>query len=454
MHKSQASVNEARRQRLTAVAAVVVLWAASAPIQAQDEAAAEPASTAEEALFTLPPSPLEARIEFERLTEEGALEEAIELAEHLLALTIAENGETSTATGQAQLQLADAQRRAERYDDAEISYLNAIETFRTADGPFSELMIDPSIGLGDTYHADGQYMNAISAYNEARTIQRRANGLLNEDQIPIMDRMTESLQAMSMFIEADEQQQAALTLVERIYGTGSVESLQAIYKYARWLRSAYLYFGEREQYERAIRIIRAEHGKDDPLLVEPWRGIGNSYREQSLEDPRGASALNSARELLENLENPDPVALAQTLTDIGDWKTAFGPAGSGADEYLAAWNLLATAPDGDNLRADWFARTRPRIVYQERFSSRGLAQNPNDPDARSGHVLLRFDIDPFGRTENVEILESVPPGFKDDAAARSVRLSRFRPQIENGEFVLARSRAYMITFSYMSDDED
>ena len=88
------------------------------------------------------------------------------------------------------------------------------------------------------------------------------------------------------------------------------------------------------------------------------------------------------------------------------------------------------------------------------MSIRGLASNPNDPEAIQGHVLIRFDVDPFGRTENVSVVESDPPGFKDDSAQRSIGQSRFRPRMDNGNFVYARDRGYMITFSYMPNAAD
>ncbi|MGD8323412.1 MAG: tetratricopeptide repeat protein [Gammaproteobacteria bacterium] len=397
---------------------------------------------------------LEAQIEFRQLISEENYVAAVPFGERLLELALEEHGPQSAETAQALAALGDVQRRAEMFEDAEISFLNAIEIFRNIEGPFSAMVIEPSIGLGDTYFDDGQYTNAVSAYNEARTIQRRVYGLLSEDQIVVMDRMTRAFQALSMNEEADEQQRNALMLVERIHGSSDIETLEAIYRYGAWLRSVYRFDEEREQYERAIRLIRSEYDKDHVLLVRPYREIGNSFRAQGFESPRGASALNSAMEILENQPNTRPLDLAVAIVDIADWKTAFGPAGSGHEDYLRAWNLLEATPEGRKSRIDMFQSRRARAVLARSMSIRGLAQNPNAPDAADGHVLLEFDVDPYGRTENVKVIESVPPGFKDDSAARSVRQSRFRPRIENGEFVYALRQGYLISFRYMPDDDD
>jgi TonB family protein len=394
----------------------------------------------------------EAQIEFRRLIREEDYGAAVAIGERLLELSLAEFGTQSTQTAKALYELGDVQRRAGMYEEAETSFLNAIEIFRAVDGTFSALTIEPSIGLGDTYLEDGQYMNAVAAYNEARTIQRRAFGLLTEDQLTVMDRMTTAFQSLSMNEEADEQQRNAVALVERIHGSADVETLEAMYKYGAWLRSVYRFEAEREQYERALRIIRSEYDKDHPLLVKPYREIGNSWRVQGFESPRGFSALNSAREILEMQENPDPLELAAAIIDVGDWRTAFQPAGSGHEDYLVAWNLLGSTPRHREARAELFQPRRAQAVYAQGMSIRGLAQNPNDPDSMGGQVLLQFDIDPYGRTQNVSIIESDPPGFKDDAAARSVRQSRFRPRIVDGQFVTARRQGYRISFRYIPDE--
>jgi protein TonB len=401
-----------------------------------------------------PPTRLEAQIAFRQLVSEEDYSAAVPFGEQLLELALEEYGTQSTATAQALFELGDVQRRAGLLEEAETSFLNSIEIFRTIEGPFSEQTIQPSIGLGDTYFDDRQYQNAVSAYNEARTIQRRTFGLLSEEQLVVLERMARTFQSMSMNEEADEQQRNALMLVERVHGPSDIETLEAIYRYAAWLRSVYRFDEERMQYERAIRIIRSEYDKDHILLVKPYREIGNSFRAQGFESPRGASALNSAMELLENEVKTNPLDFAGAIIDVADWKTAFGTAGNGHEEYLRAWNVLASTPEGLAARDELLSSGRANAVLSVGMSIRGLAQDPNDSDAVDGHVLIEFDIDPYGRPENISVIESNPPGFKDDSAARSVRQSRFRPRIENGQFVHARRQGYLISFRYVPDGQD
>jgi TonB family protein len=409
----------------------------------------EPDATAEAPA----PTRLETQIEFERLMAQAFYAEASVLGQQLLELTIAEFGELSDETARAHNALADAQRAAQDYEGAELNYLRSVEIYRAIEGPFTAAAIEPTLGLGDSYFDDGQFTNALSAYSDARSVQRRAYGLLDEGQIEIIDRMTRSYQAMDLHAEANEQQLAALNLIERNHPSGSLEMLEGLYRYARWLRSVGRYLDERAQYERAIRVIRAEHDKDSLLLVTPYREIANSFREQAFEDPRGAGALNAALDILEMQPEPDALELARVLVDIGDWKTAFSPAGSGDSEYIRAWDLLGGLERGDALRSEWFQSTRPISVLFVRMSTRDLAPDPSDRAAVRGKVLVQFDVTPGGRTENVFVVESEPVGFKDEAAVRSISQSRFRPRIADGMLVEARGLGLLFNFSYLPEDD-
>src|SRR5690606_39429616 len=120
-------------------------------------------------------------------------------------------------TAEAYHSAARVQRDAGEYELAEQNYLHAIELFRSAEGPYTERAIEPLIGLGESYQAAGQHLNAVTVYNEARTISRRVYGLLNEGQVPILDRITEAFQALGQYVEAEEQQRTILHLAERNY---------------------------------------------------------------------------------------------------------------------------------------------------------------------------------------------------------------------------------------------
>ena len=391
-------------------------------------------------------SRIEAILQFDRLVSEQKLKDALPVGEQMVKLTEQELGKNSVETGKAYTKLGDAQRLAKEHDAAEKSFLAAIDIYHAVDGPFSPLAIEPLTGLGDNYHDAGDDLKAVSAYGEARTVNRRTYGLLNEGQIPLIDRMTESLVSMNQPVEADQQQLEALHLVERNSEPGSPEALAAIYKYAGWLRESLRFPEERDQYARALRIIRDTYGKEDVRQVRALLGIGNSFRLQRIPEAQGASDLHDALTLLLAQPQRDPLAIAEVLRDLGDWETAFSKVDYDGAEYRRAWQLLGEVPNGAELRTAWFKG--PIYVLREPISTRGVSQEADGP---MGHVLVRFDLDTAGRPANASVIESDPPGLKDEAVLRHVRRSRFRPQIVDGNITPAMGLALQFTYRYTPD---
>jgi len=364
--------------------------------------------------------------------------------EQLLKSNISEFGARSLQTAEAHLDLANAQREAKQFDKAAESYLAAVDVYRSVDGPFTPLAIGPLTSLGDNYHEADNDANAVTAYSEARTVSRRAYGLHNTQQVELLDRMSRSLLDLNQLSEAEQQQVEALRLVQRAHPPGSDEVLEAIYKYAEWLGDRLFYQLQRDQYARALRMIRQLHGEDDVRQVKPLLGIGNTYREERNPASMGISALEEALNLLQEQPQRDPVATAMALRDIGDWSVAFGKTGYSGTEYQRAWQMLGSAPNGDELRRQWF--TGANYVLYEPISPRGLS---TDPEALSGHVTVTFDIDTAGNTDKVTLVESDPVGLKDEAVLRHIRRSRFRPVLENGAVIVGKTLAIQVKFRYL-----
>ena len=324
-----------------------------------------------------------------------------------------------------------------------------IDVIRETEGTFNDAVINPLIGLGINYQARGDSLEALTIFEEARTVSRRVNGLMNEQQIDILDHLANTMVSMERYEEADEFQLSALKLQERIHGSATLDVLPAVYRFARWLRSSYRFHEERLQYTRAMDIIREVAGPDDIAMVRALRETGNSFRIQKYPEGRGVSALRRALEVAQAQPEPDTRILAELLVDIGDWNVAFSKVGPTGEEYRQAWAMLSELEDGDALRERWFGE--PRYVLRENPSNRGLG-SPNDPGALPGHVLITFDVDDLGRTRNVAVVESVPPGLKDDSTARAINRSRFRPRMVDGEIVWSRGQARNFTFHYQPEE--
>lgn len=390
---------------------------------------------------------LEAQLRFRDLLDQDKDVEAVSVAERIVELSQEVFGAESSEAALSISNLAEAQRRARLYEDSTQNFLASVEIFRANEGEFTQSVIQPLVGLGASYNSLEAYPEAVAVFREARTVTRRVFGLLNEEQIPILDRLANTLVSMQLYSEAEDQKLEGMEIMFRTLGTDTVEILPTLYKYARWLHRSYRFVAERAYYERAISIIREEEGRDSVLLVHPLREIGNSLRVQKFIDGRGISSLRRAREILEAQPEPDKVELARVLRDIGDWDTAFG-FGEIGDEYQEAWVLLDEVEDGERLQRRWF--DEPRYVLQENPSTRGLA-SIGTPGTQQGHVLVTFDLTTNGRTANVEVVESQPPGFKDETTVRAIVQSRFRPRMADGENIEATGLLRDFTFLYVPD---
>ena len=416
--------------------------AAAQPAPDDAQPTPEDAQPTPESAPELPGNWFETRLVIEDLAEAGDFEAIAALTDHLLELTRAEFGPDSAGVADAHLFLARIHRRNEDYTLADEHIARALEIYETTAGPLSPALIDPLLELGDNYNAAGDYVSAISAYSEARTIGRRNFGLLNEDQLPIIDDMTEAAEQLGNLEEAQALQLEALTLIERNHGELSPEALEARYKFAAWLREHHFYDEERRHYFQIQRIIDQEYDADPLMTVRALRERAESYRQQDSGDPLGLSGLRDALEIVESMPDPPRLLMAQLLVDIGDWSVEFSRTGAIGDDYIRAWHLLGEVENGADLRRQWFDQLTE--VEVGTVSLRGLS---TDPDAPQGYVVVYFTVSESGRTRDIEITDSNPPGIKDSAVARVIREARFRPGIVDGELVTAR-RAYRFEFRY------
>ena len=379
---------------------------------------------------------LETEIAIEGLIEARDFEAAAELGETLLESVRNEFGASSEQLAEAHALLASVYRSDSDYVEAEFQLLRAIEIREGNEGPLSTRLIEPLVTLGETYHDAGSYPLALASYEEARTIGRRAFGLLNLDQIPILDKMTASALAMRDFEEARALQREAMTVAQRFHGDASVEYLDAQYRYARWLVDNYRLDDARRAYFAIDRDIGDRFDDDPRLRVRHLRTTSADFRNVGRPfygtDP---SDLNRALKIVDDLEEPDPLLRAEVLRDIGDWNVAFQASRDLTEPYIEAWEILGQIENGEDLRRQWFSGLV--MVRSAPFNTRILSGDENAP---RGRIELAFTIDDEGRPSSISVVSSDPPGLFDSAAIQQVAASRFRPRIVGGRVVASTGR--------------
>jgi protein TonB len=135
-----------------------------------------------------------------------------------------------------------------------------------------------------------------------------------------------------------------------------------------------------------------------------------------------------AADALANLA-PESFATDPTLTDAG-FGTTFGSGGSGPGiAGGGGFGTGAQALVGDRAELDRPARvlSRAPLEYPAEAKARGV----------QGHVVLRVSVGDTGAIESVQVAESTPPGFFDEAALRAVRQWRFEPAVIKGRLAMS-----------------
>jgi tetratricopeptide (TPR) repeat protein len=376
---------------------------------------------------------LETRIEIEELATSQNFEAAFALGDEFLSQVEAEFGATSAELADAHLLLATLHREQASLDDAELHYLKAIEVLSMRDGELAIGLIEPLVSLGETYFESGQYELSLARFDEARAIGRRSYGLLNFEQIEIVDRMSVVYLSMGDFDQARDLQRAAVALVQRTSGKQSIEYVDAQIQLADW----FVLNNEVEDARRVFLEIESmlrEPFADDPLLkVRLLRTTAAALRNaipRARSNRRSPDELEQALRIVEELDEPDPMLQAEILRDIGDWGVALSMGADIAQGYTNAWAILDSAESGSERQQEWFDPLT--LINAPQFRSRMVVR---DPGAPWGRVEIEFTVDTQGRARDILITQSDPPGLIDDAAIRQLMQSRFRPRMDNGRLI-------------------
>ena len=375
---------------------------------------------------------LETRVAIEDFVIDEDLESATALGDDLLTKAEAEFGATSTQLVDAHILLASIYRQDANFEDAELHLLRAIDIVELRDGELSTTLIQPLVTLGETYFEARDFELSLATFEEARAIGRRAFGLLNFEQLEIIDRMTAAALSMLDFDQAHEFQRQALAIVQRTHGEKSIEFIDAKFRLAAW----YLRYGESEAARRTFLEIEriVDDFTDDPLLairVLRTKAVVMRNGTEATRDYRtNPLELEQALKLAEELPERDPLLEAEILRDMGDWYVSLSIGANVAEPYEKAWAMLDSVEDGFDHQHEWFGPlTSIRIPP---FDSRLVSR---EPDAPWGRIEIAFRLDTQGRAHEVRIRQSVPAGLLDDVAIRHILGSRFRPRMDRGALI-------------------
>lgn len=440
----------------------------SAPEQWEDTTAPPSADDAESLPITAaqpedeapgPSSALdEAFSEYRRLYESGRYAEAVEAGKRVIVLSIEVNGRENLQTARGLTNLAIAQQQNEEYEAAAQNYEAAIDIVERVDSRLSKHLVNPLRGLGNTYLEAGRPDEAIRVYDRAVHVTHVNFGPQNLEQVDLLDALAESFVRLQDVEEASDIQDLSYQLYARRYGDDSAEILPALQRRARWLNRLGLYGQERLVWNQAIDVIEEEYGEDDLRLIGPLNGLARTYLydiEPAVSN-RGEWALKRALEIAEQNPESTPTLVADRYIDSGNYYTLRGEAQKARRSYRQAWKLLS---DEESLVATRDRRFgEPVTIRPGRAPAYADAEtNPViNPVFRGrefdrGIVVVNYTVNARGRTEDITVVESQPPGLMDDEAKRAVRRMVFRPRYVDGQPVSTPDRTFRHRYNYIEE---
>jgi tetratricopeptide (TPR) repeat protein len=434
-----------RRSALLLLAAVVALAADAAPPPAD--------------------SPVDAYTEFRQLFDAGDYQAAAAAAQRVVELTEAASGDDPQNLQAALMNLAYAQRLSEDYPGAEASYLRVIALVETKGRPTDPRLARAYAGLANTYYAAGRHDIAVPAFETAVGITRRNEGLFCEEQLPMLERLAESLTELGRLEDAQRVQSYRLRVGEKRYGTVDERGIAIRVSVGRWYSRIRAYDPARRMLKEALEELEQARGPADIGLVAPLTALAECNRRQLLNplDPQvyGADAerfamfhdpvtplaqvmtprqlagdgqrwLERAVGIVEQQQEPSPAQLADVRVQLGDWFQLLNRHEEALIQYREAWKA-AQQVDGDGLPLAEILFGAPVLLHYDRpgFWDRYAGRPPEQIELRSVDIDLTVDASGLG-TDPV-VVDDAGDEYFVEAALEAAGTARYRPRFADGE---------------------
>jgi tetratricopeptide (TPR) repeat protein len=412
-----------------------------------------------------PPAIIDERLEayehFRAHYDGGRYQDALPFAERVAALSETRadrDDELPTAWNN----LAATHFLLGHFDAAEENYRRSLELLEATQGISSRRMIVPLAGLGAVNAIQGRRAIAAEYYARALAVSRRAEGLFNQGQVPLVEQAADNLQSLRDFAGAEQERRYILRIAERNFGYGDPRTLPALQQLADFYEDTHEYVAARTMYMRIRDVTMQESGGYNPEAIRALLGIARTHRLQFMQDPTvvegqqalrdditgevlsdwqyegrpqnqvadrtGLKAVRSALDLLRAASDPPKQLLLDTLVELGDWFQATSRPALALPNYTEAAAILAGAPDAgliNPLQLPQMVAYRPPLA-----AARGMVSS-------SGNYILRrtvfeFTVSAEGALQDLAVIESDMSEGQLAQSRRALARAIYRPRFEDG----------------------
>lgn len=456
---------------------VFALCALACSVPLRSVASAEVPTSASAVVVTAT-SATDAYAEFRRAFDAEQYVEAVPWAQRVL--TLAEQQAQDPAAEDVQVALMNlglTQYLATDYVAAEASFRRAIRLIEDSGRPLHQRLARAHAWLARTYHDGARHDLAVVNFEQAIALTRRHQGLLTQEQVPLVEKYIDSLTELGQYQVALKAQRYLLRIATRKHGADSVELVPTLERIGSWYARVGAYDQARQTLQHAVEIIEAAEGLQSPKLIGPLVAIAACDRKQ-LRDPtqqavvvtpdtrrstvfqppgepeagtysatvlivQAEKSLLRAAMIAEQRPDRSLAQIADVRTQLGDWYQARGQTERALPHYLDAWQAAAGAGasiDGKPLIDALFGRpvmlqiTRP--YAWDRYASRPREQ------IEIHTVSIDHSVDPQGRPQAGRILDDSGDAARAGKTLEALGSARYRPRFEQGQPVATTGVVY------------
>jgi len=400
---------------------------------------------------------------YRRYLDEGSMDEADIAAKRIVEMAIRIYGPQSLETSKALNNLALVQYRNGQHDAAIQNFESAVEIIEVREDRLNAQLVNPLKGLGAAQLANGRPDLAVQAFDRAKHITHVNDGPHNIEQVEILESLAESTLRMGDMEGARDMLDRIHVLNVRHFDNNELALIPSLMRRADWQHRAGYFNDERATYRRAIRIVEAKLGKDDPQLIVPLRRLGESFyfidinqsgpQQQSIV-ATGEIYFKRATRIAEASDEVDWAELADVKLALADYYVFVEAHNRARKIYREVWEFLSTDEDRLSLRHE--ALEQPVVLIQDTLPSyAGGAPGAPGEEFLTGTIRVDYTVSRRGRVRNIRT-EAIPPLFTDmqRVVHREIRKRIYRPMLTDSQPTESGNLVFEHSFFYRQSDLD
>jgi tetratricopeptide (TPR) repeat protein len=329
--------------------------------------------------------------QFHKLYQEGRYQEAIPLAEKLVAITQRMLGPDQPDTAISLNNLAALYYQMGAYQKAEPLYRQALQIWKKALGPQHPETAIGLNNLAELYRKMGAYQKAEPLYQQALQIRQKALGPQHPETAIGLNNLAELYRKMGAYQKAEPLFEQALQIRQKALGPEHPKTAESLSNLAALYSDMGDYAKAEPLYQQALRINQKALGPEDPATAMCLDNLGNLYFRMG-DYAKAEPLYQQARQILQQVlgpEHPDAAInlnnLGRLYDDMGDYAKAEPLFQQSLQIRTKALGLEdpATALGLDNLGELYFhmgAYKKAEPLFQQALQICRKALGPEHPD--------------------------------------------------------------------------